>query len=205
MSRGELAAAPTRAVEAVARWGLTAAGVCYIAIAALILFDILARRLLGFSSAATTELTGYLLATGTTFGMAGTLFGRAHVRIDVLVRKLPLRWRVGLHFVALTALLVTNGFLTWGALQLALESWELRATDVSGLRTPLVLPQGAWTLGLLLMLLAVVALMCRCLAWLFRGQLEAIDRALLSRTDEEDARDTVKAAGLAGAEPKFTQ
>ncbi len=196
MSSADAAVSASRGISALGRWGLALAGFGYLLMTAIILFDIVARRMLGFSTAATTELTGYLLAIGMTLGMAGTLEARAHVRIDVLVQKLPLGWRVGLHLIALSALLVTAGFMTYGAVMLTLESWELHATDLSGLRTPLVIPQGLWTIGFLLLMLTGVALLCRSLSWLMRGQLGAIDRALLSRSDEEEARETVEAAGL---------
>ena len=60
-----------------------AAGWCFIATSALITFDVLARRFLGFSTQATTELSGYALAFGIAWGLAHTLSMRAHVRIDV--------------------------------------------------------------------------------------------------------------------------
>jgi TRAP-type mannitol/chloroaromatic compound transport system permease small subunit len=74
-----------RALEWLSGRAMTVAGWCYLAITVLICFDIAARRLLGFSTEATTELTGYLMAIGMSWGLAGTLFERGHVRIDVLV------------------------------------------------------------------------------------------------------------------------
>lgn len=198
MSSAEATGLLSRSVSALGRWGLALAGIGYLLMTAIILFDIVARRMLGFSTAATAELTGYLLAIGMTLGLAGTLEARAHVRIDVLVQKLPLGWRVGLHLTALAALLITAGFMAYGAVMLTWESWELHATDLSGLRTPLVIPQGIWTLGFLLFVLMGVALLCRSLRWLWRGSLPEVDRALLSRSDEDEARETVEAAGLEG-------
>ena len=61
-----------------------AAGWGFILCACFITFDVLARRFLGFSSQATTELTGYSLAFGISWALAHTLSTRAHVRIDVL-------------------------------------------------------------------------------------------------------------------------
>src|SRR6218665_327604 len=108
-----------RTLEWLSRRAMTVAGWCYLLITALICFDILARRLLGFSSEATAELTGYLMAVGMSWGLAGTLFERGHVRIDVLVQKLPLKVRVWLHLASLAALLVATGFFVYGAFSLA--------------------------------------------------------------------------------------
>ena len=51
-----------RALEWVSAKAMTIAGWCYLVITLLICFDIAARRLLGFSTEATTEITGYLMA-----------------------------------------------------------------------------------------------------------------------------------------------
>lgn len=186
-----------RLLEALSARAMTVAGGCYLLITVLICFDITARRLLGFSSEATTELTGYLMAIGMTWGMAGTLFERGHVRIDVLVQKLPLRLRVWLHLASLLALGVVSAFFVYGAWSLSRDSAQLGATDLSALRTPLVIPQGLWAAGLALLLLAVLALLCRCLAQLARGKADAVDRALMARTYEDEAAETLEAVAQA--------
>ncbi|MEI8304107.1 MAG: TRAP transporter small permease [Burkholderiales bacterium] len=188
-------AAPMRAVRRLCDLALSAAGWSYLLMVAIIGFDVLARRLLGFSTEATGELTGYLLAAGMTLGLGGTLLERGHVRIDVLVQRLPLAARVWLHLGALLALLVAVGFMAFGAVSLALDSWQLGATDLSGLRTPLALPQGVWAAGFLLMGLAAVALACRSVALLLRGQRQALEAGLAARTDLDEARDTLQALG----------
>ncbi|MFO1198655.1 MAG: TRAP transporter small permease subunit [Burkholderiaceae bacterium] len=188
-----------RLVEVAARHAMSVAGWAYVAITALICFDIVARRLLGFSSEATSELTGYLMAIGMTWGMAGTLIERGHVRIDVLVQKLPLAVRVWLHLASLAALATTAGFFVYGAVSLARDSLELGATDLSALRTPLALPQGLWAAGLALLALAVVALGARALAQLRERRLDDLDRMLMARSYEDEAAETLEAVGQAGA------
>ncbi|GAA5236588.1 TRAP transporter small permease [Verticiella sediminum] len=194
-------AGPGRIVRLMGQGAMALAGLCYVAMAALILFDIVARRFLGFSTVATTEISGYLLAIGMTLGLGGALSQRAHVRIDVLVQKMPLRVRVGLHLLSLLSLLLVTGFFAYGAIALAWESWEFQATDVSALRVPLVIPQGLWALGFVLLLVVGLALLARCLRWLAAGQLARIDRALLSRSDQEEARETIEASGLDKGHP----
>jgi TRAP-type C4-dicarboxylate transport system permease small subunit len=186
-----------RALRWVADRGLTVAGLCYLLITALICFDIVARRLLGFSTEATTELTGYLMAVGMSFGLAGTLYERGHVRIDVLVQRTPLAARAWLHLAALLALLAATGFFVYGAVSLALDSLDLGATDLSTLRTPLALPQGVWAAGFALLLLAVIGLAAQTLARIARGRPDEVDRALAARSDAEEAAETLQATGQA--------
>jgi TRAP-type C4-dicarboxylate transport system permease small subunit len=186
-----------RALEAVSARALSAAGWCYLAMTLIICFDIFARRLLGFSTEATSELTGYLLAVGMTWGLAGTLFERAHVRIDVLVQRLPIGLRVWLHLLALATLLLAAGFFVFGSMRLALYSWELGATDLSGISTPLALPQGLWAAGFVLLWLAVLALGARSLRLVLDGRAEQADAALAARSYEDEAQETLEAVGSA--------
>lgn len=188
-----------RALEWLSGKAMTVAGWCYLAITVLITFDIAARRLLGFSSEATTELTGYLMAIGMTWGLAGTLLERGHVRIDVLVQKMPLGARVWLHLASLAALAVSCGFFAWGAFSLAKDSWDFGSTDLSTLRTPLALPQGLWAAGLALMLLAVVALGVRSVRGVLAGDADGVDRALMARSYVEEAEETLEAVGQGAA------
>jgi len=178
---------------------LVVAGWCYLAITGLITFDIVARRLLGFSTEATTELTGYLMAIGMSWGLAGTLLERGHVRIDVLVRRLPLGARVWLHIASLVAMVATTAFFLYGAFSLARDSFELGSTDLSSLRTPMAVPQGLWAAGFALLLLTALALVLRSVAGVLRGEADQVDRTLMSRTYEDEAAETLEAVGAAPA------
>lgn len=186
-----------RALEWLSRRAMTVAGWCYLLITALICFDIVARRLLGFSSEATAELTGYLMAVGMSWGLAGTLFERGHVRIDVLVQKLPLKVRVWLHLASLAALLVATAFFVYGAFSLAKDSYDFGSTDLSALHTPLAIPQGLWAAGLALLLLAVLALAARAVGQLARGDADGMDRMLMARTYIDEAAETLEAVAEA--------
>lgn len=188
-------------LQGLSRRAMTVAGWCYLAITLLICFDIAARRLLGFSTESTTEITGYLMAIGMSWGLAGTLFERGHVRIDVLVQKLPLRWRVWLHLASLLALLVSSGFFVYGAVSLAKDSYEMGSTDLSALHTPLAVPQGLWAAGLALLLLAGLALLARSVGQLLRGEADAMDHMLMARSYVEEAAETLEAVAEAGHSP----
>ncbi len=186
-----------RCLEWISQRAMFVAGFCYLIITVLICFDIGARQLLGFSTEATIELTGYLMAVGMSWGLAGTLFERGHVRIDVLVQKMPLRVRVWLHMLSLIALIISTGFYVWGSFSLANDSFAFNATDLTTLRTPLVIPQGLWAAGFVLLLLAALALGLRAVKQLATGQLDEMDRALMARTYEDEAAETLEAVAEA--------
>lgn len=174
---------------------LVIAGFLYLAITALVCFDIFARAVLGFSSGATIELTGYMLGAGMTLGMSGALMERAHVRIDVLVQHLPLRARIWLHSISLLALFIVVGFMSWGAVNLAMDSFLMNSADLTSLHLPLSMPQGIWASGLILMVLAIIAIGARTIKLSLSGHADEADALLLSRNDIDEAEETLEALG----------
>ena len=194
-----------RLIEWASRHAMRLAGWCYLAMTVLICFDISARRLLGFSSESTIELSGYLMAIGMSWGLAGTLLERGHVRIDVLLQRMPLAWRVVFHLLSLAAMLVSIGFFIWGAFSLALDSMTFGSTDLSTLRTPLVVPQGLWAMGFALFGLAAVALMVRGLRQCLQGDWQTLDASLMSRSYQEEADDTLQALGAEPLDARTSQ
>lgn len=170
-----------------------AAGWMFFACAAFIAFDVIARNFLGFSSKSTTEVTGYMLAFGVSWGLAHTLYERGHVRVDILINRMPSGWRQYLHLLALVLLSVFAAYATYGAINLALESWEFGATDMSALRTPLVLPQSLFAFGLAMLLVTALQLLVEALFFLLHGQSKEIDGLLSSRTYQDEAAEVLEA------------
>ncbi len=188
-------AAARRAVAALGTVMGYLAGWGFIACAGLITFDVLARRFLGFSTQATTEITGYALAFGISWGLAHTLTARAHVRIDVAINYLPPRLRYPMHIVSLAALAVLTGFIAWGAVDLVGESLLFGATDISILRTPLWIPQGLWAFGITLFLLLIVLMLAETTLLVLGGRGAEAEAQLHARTYDEEAAEALEAVG----------
>ena len=162
------------------------AGWGFILCAAFITFDVLARRFFGFSSQSTTEITGYALAFGISWGLAHTLTARAHVRIDVLINHLPPP-SLSDHLLSLAALGVFVGFIAWGAYALVDESLLFGATDISLLRTPLWLPQGLWAFGIAVFLALIVVMLVENALLVVAGRGAEVEAQLHTRTYDEEA------------------
>lgn len=177
----------------VARVMNAAAGWMFFACAAFITFDVFARNFLGFSSKSTNEVTGYMLAFGVAWGLAHTLYERGHVRVDILINRMPLGIRQYLHCLALLLLAVFAAYATFGAVNLVRESLDFGATDMSALRVPLAIPQGLWAFGLAMLLVAALELLFHSI-WLLKNKKAAqIDRLLSSRTYEDEAAEVLDA------------
>jgi TRAP-type C4-dicarboxylate transport system permease small subunit len=186
-----------RLIDVLARWMSRCAGWLFVLCALFITFDVLARKFLGFSSQSTTELSGYMLGVGIAWGLAGALEARTHVRIDILIQKVPPRWRGYLHWLALASLAVFAGFLVYGAWHTTLESWDFKATDNSLLKTPLIIPQGLWLFGTGVFG-AMAALRVLEVALLLPGRdIEAIELLTGPRSYLEEADEALEAIGSA--------
>ncbi|MDO9707257.1 TRAP transporter small permease subunit [Paracraurococcus lichenis] len=173
------------------------AGWNYVACALFITFDVVARSLFGFSSKATIEVTGYMLAGGIAWGLAHTLARRAHIRVDVWVNRLPLRIRSVLHLVSLLLLLGFALFCAWAAWSLLDESLLFDAHDNSALRLPLAVPQGIWGFGILAFCLMITVLAVEAALSLLLGRAEELDRLLGSRTLEDETEEALEAVRMA--------
>ena len=196
--------APLRVARALRRGvaGLAAvmawcAGWNYVACALFITADVTGRNLLGVSSAATVEITGYMLAVGIAWGLAHALARRAHIRVDVWVNRLPLRVRAPLHLFALLALGGFAAFCAWAAWELVDESLLFGATDNSALRVPLALPQGLWGLGIGAFCLMIAVLLLEGVLALLFGRPEELDRLLGARTLEDETAEALEAVAMA--------
>lgn len=176
-----------------------AAGWGFILCAFFISFDVMARRFLGFSSQATTEITSYMLALGITWGLAHTLTLRAHVRIDLLINKLPSRLRHWMHFTSLCALAIFVGFIAKAAYDLVDESLLFRATDTSVLSIPLALPQGLWAFGLCVFALLIIIMVIENVLLILAGRGAEAEDNLTPRTFSEDVDEALEAVGVKGA------
>jgi len=185
------------ALRTLARAMNAAAGWMFFICAAFITFDVLARNFLGFSSKSTTEVTGYMLAFGMAWGLAYTLLERGHVRVDMLVNRMPLGIRQYLHAVALLLLAVFTGYATYGAIFLAKESFDFGATDMSALRVPLVVPQSLWAFGLTMLFVTALELLVETLALLAGKRFDEVDRLVSSRTYEDATAEALQAVGEA--------
>jgi len=172
------------------------AGWLFVVAALFVSFDVISRKFFGFSSQATVELTGYMLAFGIAWGLTNALTTRSHIRVDVLVNRLPAGVRAYMHVLALAFLVFLGFFLTWRCWGVVHDAWLFGARDSSAIATPLIIPQGLWALGITIFFFLTVVMFLEVLLLLVLGQREQIGRLLGPRTIEEEAAEALEAAGM---------
>lgn len=137
-------AATTRAVN---RGIGIACGAVLLATGALILFEILLRQTAGSVLGGTDEISGYVMAAIATWGLSWALSERAHVRIDLLQRRLAPGGRAALDALALLSVACVAALVAlhaWSVLSTSLARGSLANTP---LETPLWIPQAIWLGG----------------------------------------------------------
>lgn len=187
------ATALRRLVAAIASFMGVVAGWGFVLCAFFIAAEVLGRALLGVSTGSTVEISGYMLAFGLSWSLAHALAQRGHVRIDILINRLPRASRVPLHLLSLGLLGVFIAFVAYGAWMLVDESLLFGASDISALRIPLAIPQGLWTAGLVMFLALIIAMFLENLLLAIAGDGRQVERNLASRTYDEEAQEALEA------------
>jgi len=123
-------------------------GFSLIGISILISVEVFIRKVLNASLAGVDEISGYVFAAVTAWGFAYATLDRAHVRIDSIVRLLPLRFRAVLAIIAQFALASLALGLTYHAWRVLYFSLKYHSTSQTPLGIPLAYPQSIWFLGL---------------------------------------------------------
>jgi TRAP-type C4-dicarboxylate transport system permease small subunit len=126
---------------------------------------------------------------------------RAHIRIDFLVMKLPLRLRQHLHLVALLLLTALVLVLFWSVTKVIDQTILFDAHDISALSTPLIVPQGLWAAGIAAFTLLLIVLTLEAAALVAAGNALEVDRLLRSRGEQEEVSEIVHAIEPTGNAP----
>ena len=169
-----------------------AVGVLLAVTALFILADITLRQF-GRSLGGSDEIAGYVMAITASWGLGYALVELAHVRIDLVHRRLPGAGRALFDVIAIAALALTVAlvaFQCWPVLEKSLERGSRANTP---LETPLWIPQSLWFGGWIWFATTALVLLAAAIGLLVQGRREPFDRwfaaadevALLDTGDEE--------------------
>ena len=127
-----------------------------------------------------TEAAGLCLAASTFFGLAHTFRRGGHVRINLLIDRLPEGWRHGVEILNCLLGTVVVSFLAWHVASLALQSREFNDISPGLLAMPFWIPQTGVAIGIAALAIAFIDE----LIWLLAGgkpRYEAPDEVELDR------------------------
>ena len=159
------------------RWVATLVGIMLLACVAFVLLDIGLRQL-GASFGGTDEVSGYVMAIATSWGMGFALLELGHVRIDILRSRAGSRLRA---VFDLSSMLLLSGTITL----IALRCWPVLERSIANgsrantpLETPLWLVQTPWFAGWLWFALVAWLTFVAAIALVARGRFREAEAAI---------------------------
>lgn len=144
-------------------------GILLLGCAAVVLLDIVLRQL-GSSLGGTDEISGYVMAIATSWGMSFALLELSHVRIDLIRSRAAEKGRA---FFDLFSMVVLSGTVTliavqcWPVLERSLKNGSRANTP---LETPLAWVQLPWFAGWVWFAVVSCLLTLAALAIVFQGR-----------------------------------
>lgn len=148
------------------RAGAWGAAACMVTICTLVSLQVMSRvvdamlvtvglRRLGLSITGVSEIAAYLLVGATCLSLAYTFVHHAHIRVTLLISRLPIRARAWSEVFCLLVALVLCALLGYGSVELARESLFYRDVSSGFLSIPLWIPQTVLATGIGLLCLAL--------------------------------------------------
>jgi TRAP-type C4-dicarboxylate transport system permease small subunit len=164
----------------------TAFGLVFFGLAVVVTVETVTRKLFNVSLQGADELGGYALAVGATLGFSIALLGRTHIRVDVFHDRLPARvqaWLNWLSAVSLAALALLLAYLAWFVVQ---DTQDYKSVAQTPWATPLVIPQTAWLIGLIIFAAIALGSALHATSLLLRGRLQLLDRDYGPRSTKDE-------------------
>lgn len=126
------------------------------ALVILVMVDVTSRYVMQNPLAISDEYGGFCLVAITCIGLAYAWKTRSHVRVEFIVKKLPVRKQRWLRLFTLLLAIVFTGFMVYGAFKLVSISLMFGTRSTSWLRTPVAWPQMTIVIGAVLIFLQLI-------------------------------------------------
>jgi len=149
------------------RLGAWGAAACMLAICAMVTFQVLLRCLdallvlvgasrLGYEIGGVSEIAAYLLVGATFLSLAYTFTHHAHIRVTLIISRLPAAARAWCEVACLTVALALCALLSRELIGLVRESLDYGDVSSGLMAIPLWIPQTVLVIGLLLFCVALL-------------------------------------------------
>ena len=159
-------------------------GIVLLGCAAFVLVEIVVRKL-GSSLGGTDEISGYVMAIATSWGMGFALLELSHVRIDFLRGRVG---QLGRALFDLFSMFVLSGTVTL----IAVRCWPVVERSINNgsrantpLETPLALVQIPWFAGWVWFAIVAWCTLFAAVLLVLRGEFEQSEAAIGTVTEEE--------------------
>jgi len=169
----------------VCRGGVLLCGSLAVLISFVIAFDVVARKVIGFSIVGVDEISGFILAISCSWGCAFALLHRAHVRVETVQLVLSPRTCAILDMVSLIVLGAFVSTVGWYGANVLNMSIEM-GSNADMLDVSLWIPQVTWVAGYMMFVILAVLLILRAGAAFLAGDLTTLHTLIGSRSVAEE-------------------
>lgn len=145
---------PRRLLDAIYTGAGVLAGVFLVLICILVIAAI-AWRILGLPPFPFDEFAGYSMAASSFLGLAHTFRRNEHIRVTLVVDRLPQNIRQPMEIVILATALCVVGYFAYFAVDMVVTSYQINELSNGLLPVPLWIPQLGLALGVVVMALAL--------------------------------------------------
>lgn len=179
------------------RYSIWACGALMIASILYVAVEVLGRKLGLIRLTGATEVGGFMLAITSTWSFTWTLLNRANIRLDALYLRQGQKGRAIIDLIALIAIAIFIGFVTFYAIKVMQTSYRLNSQTISGVMIPRWIPQAMWVAGWIFMCWTLLILILRVTLAIAAGDYtSATDIAGIPSADEEARHEAASAAAL---------
>ena len=145
-----------RAVERLSHWAGVAAGLCVLAVAFIVVYEIIMRGLFHSPTEWVLEISTYLIIVAGFLGLAVTLRKHGHIKVDFIQGRLSRRTRHVLDIITTVLSIVVFAVFVVESAELVRQSHEFNKLSPSILRFPLWIPQLSLVIGSTLLFLELI-------------------------------------------------
>ncbi len=121
----------------------------------MVLLGILGREL-GFHVRGTDAYAGYFMAGSGFLALAATLKRGEHIRVALVVDRLPAPWRRRAHLFAFAVGALLATLFAWFSVRMVWQSWQFNDISTANDATPLWIPQIAMAVGAIVLVIAFI-------------------------------------------------
>ncbi|EIE52952.1 permease [Salipiger aestuarii] len=172
-------------MDRLATWVSRLFGWALLFLSAFVALETLLRKLFNTSLQGADELGGYMLALGASLSFIVAMIDRAHIRIDVLHTRFPVRVQALVDWLSVIVLGALGAFFLYVGWFVISDTMAYGSTAATPWRTPLIWPQAAWYAGLAGFALCSFAMVARASRLFLSGQ----HRALAAEFNPKSAED----------------
>lgn len=148
-----------RLIVGLAKLSMAVAALGVLAMCLLVTGAVVVRYVFNWPVVWVPEIVGYLMVALVFLALGETMLAGRHIKIDLVVSRLPRRLRDVVELLTLTLSVGVAGFFAWHGVNTMLRSLEYGRRDAFGaLNLPLWIPQLALPIGLSVLTLVVVLL-----------------------------------------------